>query len=82
MGKNQPNDELDLKIPVWDADVHWLSRSDRSSIVCCTAYSDIREYDTRGARKSVISSKVWGNQSGKDKFAKRELYLSRIFQSK
>ncbi len=27
MAKNLPNDELDLKIPIWDTDVEFLSRT-------------------------------------------------------
>ena len=48
MAKNLPNDELDLPIPVWDTDIEWLSRTNQYSVAACTAYCDVREYDTRG----------------------------------
>lgn len=62
-GKNLPNDHLDLKIPIWDTDLCWLSRSNTYSLAACTAYSDVREYDTRGPRKPVIASKIFDNST-------------------
>ena len=59
--KNLPNDHLDLKIPIWDTDIEWLSRTNTYSMVTCTAYCDVREYDTRGPRKPVYSGKVFDN---------------------
>jgi hypothetical protein len=66
MAKNLPNCELDLKIPVWDTSIAYLSRTNAYSIVTATAYSDIREYDTRCPRKPVTNVKLFGN-TGKDR---------------
>ena len=82
MAKNLPNDDLDLKIPIWDTDMVWLSKTNAYSLASCTAYCDVREYDTRGPRKPVISTKVFGNQNKTDIFQAKELYLSKIIQSK
>jgi len=79
--RNLPNDELDLKIPIWDTDMEWLSRTNAYSLVTCTAYCDVREYDTRGPRKPVTSTKVFGTREGKDGFQLKEFFLSKILQS-
>lgn len=81
MAKNLPNDELDLKIPIWDTSLEYLSRLNPYSLVTCTAYCDVREYDTRCPRKPVTNVKLFGNESGKDRYQLRELYLSKIMQS-
>lgn len=55
------NDELDLAIPIWDTDLTFLTSSvpGAYSMVTCTAYGDVREYDTRdGRRKAVINNKI------------------------
>ena len=59
----------------------YLSRTNQYSLVACTAYSDVREYDTRCPRKPVHNSKVF-SQGDKDRYGLKELYLSKIFQSK
>lgn len=82
MAKNLANDELDLKIPIWDTDMEWLSRTNTFSLVTCTAYCDVREYDTRSPRKPVAAVKVFGDQNGNDIFQQKELYLAKIIQSK
>jgi hypothetical protein len=61
LAKNLPNDELDLKIPIWDTDIEWLSRTNTFSLVSCSAYCDVREYDTRMPRKAVTAVKVFGD---------------------
>lgn len=66
MAKNLPNTHLDLKIPVWDTGLAWLSRTNAYSLVTCTAYCDVREYDTRGPRKPVANVKVFSTNEGKD----------------
>jgi len=78
--KNLPNDELDLPIPVWDTDLAYLSRTNAYSLVACSAYCDVREYDTRGPRKPVTATKVFSREIGtKDIFQKSEMFLSKIF---
>lgn len=59
MCRNLPNDELDIKTPIWDTDVEYLSKSNKWSIVTCTAHCDIREYDTRGQRRPVAAVKLF-----------------------
>jgi len=68
MAKNLANDDLDLKIPVWDTSIAYLSKTNGYSLVACTAYCDVREYDTRSPRKPVTNVKIFGNESGKDIF--------------
>jgi len=81
MAKNLPNDELDLKIPIFDTSLCYLSRSNNFSLVACTAYCDVREYDTRSPRKPVTAVKLFGNESGKDRYQMQAMYLSKIMQS-
>lgn len=56
VARNLPNDELSLQIPIWDVDVEWLSRTNAHSLVTCTAYCDVREYDIRRPRKPVMNT--------------------------
>ena len=67
MAKNLPNDELDIQTPIYDTGIEFLSRTNDYSLVTCTAYCDVREYDTRGPRKPVIHSKVF-ELSEKDRY--------------
>lgn len=54
--KNLPNDELDLQIPIWDTDACYLESN--TNFVVCTAYGDIREYDTReGRRRPIVNTR-------------------------
>ena len=78
MAKNLPNDELDLMIPMWDTDVEWLSKTNNYSLVTCTAYCDIREYDTRGPRKPVVNIKLFNDNNGKDGYQIKSIYLNKI----
>lgn len=79
MARNLPNDHLDLKIPVWDTDMAWLSRSNAYSLATVTAYGDVREYDTRGPRKPVVDVKVFGTgKDNKDRYQLKDMYLSKI----
>jgi len=45
--KNLPNDELDLAIPIWDTDA---AMKGPSQIATCTAYGELRAYDTKQKR--------------------------------
>ena len=64
--KNVANDDLDLQVPIWDTDLTWLPLANAYSLAACTAYCDVREYDTRGKRKPVIDKKVQGDAESKD----------------
>lgn len=81
LAKNLPNDELDIPIPMFDTDVAYLSRTNMHSLVVCTAYSDIREYDPRTGRRPVINAKLFGNNEGKAVRQLKEQYLAKVFQS-
>jgi hypothetical protein len=65
--KNLPCDHLDLPIPIWDTDLTFLSSVGPQSFATCTAYGDIREYDTR-QRKPVTASELFDDNEGKDIF--------------
>lgn len=60
--------------------MEWLSKSNTYSLATCTAYCDVREYDTRGPRKPVANVKIFDKSS--DRYQLNELYLSKIIQSK
>ena len=40
---------------MWDTDMTFLPLVNNYSLVTCTAYSDVREYDLRGQRKAVLN---------------------------
>ena len=63
MAKNLPNDELDIKTPIWDTSIAYLSRENAHSLVACTAYCDVREYDTRCPRKPVTAVKLFAKEA-------------------
>ncbi|KAJ5074777.1 wd repeat-containing protein [Anaeramoeba ignava] len=56
-GQNEPNDELDLPIPIWDRDHKWKTDSNQVIIVG-TSYGDLRLYDRRLENNLVFSKKV------------------------
>lgn len=64
--RNVPNDDLDLMVPIWDKDVAWLSKVNSHSLATCTAFCEVREYDTRGSRRPVIDSKIFDKKVGKN----------------
>ena len=63
MARNLPNDELDIKIPIWDTSIAYLSTLNAYSLVACTAFCDVREYDTRCPRKAVTAVKLFSKES-------------------
>eukprot|EP00347_Sterkiella_histriomuscorum_P013541 403364316 len=71
--KNVANDELDLAIPMWDTDMCFLGTP--NNMVACTAYGEIREYDSReGRRKAIVNTTFL--PKGQD-----AIYLSKIISS-
>ena len=42
--RNLPNDDLDLKVPIWDTDATFFAEK---NFAVCTAFCDVREYDLR-----------------------------------
>ncbi|KAG0371207.1 WD40-repeat-containing domain protein [Gamsiella multidivaricata] len=57
--KNVKNDHLDLRVPVWNTDLQFLSHSDISRIAVGTRHHQIRVYDTKsGARRPVVDKEV------------------------
>ncbi|KAF8922763.1 WD40-repeat-containing domain protein [Dissophora ornata] len=57
--KNVKNDNLDLRVPVWNTDLQFLSQYDHSRIAVGTRHHQIRVYDTKnGARRPVVDKEV------------------------
>ncbi|KAF9171186.1 WD repeat-containing protein 74 [Mortierella sp. AD011] len=57
--KNVKNDHLDLRVPVWNTDFHFLSQYDTTRIAVGTRNHQIRVYDTKsGARRPVVDAEV------------------------
>ncbi|KAI9208725.1 WD40-repeat-containing domain protein [Polychytrium aggregatum] len=56
--KNVKNDFLDLRVPVWNTDIQWCTPSDTTKFVVGTGHHQIRLYDTKAARRPVISKEV------------------------
>ncbi|CAO3570008.1 unnamed protein product [Mortierella alpina] len=57
--KNVKNDHLDLRVPVWNTDLLFLSQYDFTRVVAGTRFHQIRVYDTKnGARRPVVDVEV------------------------
>ncbi|KAF9438513.1 WD repeat-containing protein 74 [Entomortierella beljakovae] len=57
--KNVKNDFLDLRVPVWNTDFHFLKQDDISKIAVGTRNHQIRVYDTKsGARRPTMDAEV------------------------
>ncbi|KAF9997245.1 WD repeat-containing protein 74 [Entomortierella chlamydospora] len=57
--KNVKNDHLDLRVPVWNTDFHFLSQYDTTRVAVGTRNHQIRVYDTKsGARRPVVDAEV------------------------
>ena len=81
VARNVPNDDLDLMVPIWDKDLAWLSKVNAHALATCTAYCEVREYDTRGQRRPVIDAKIFDNKVGKNLRGQAQLPLTKIFPS-
>lgn len=55
--KNVPADNLDMQVPIWVKDMHFVNSSVTSgkTIVTGTAYHHVRLYDTKAKRQPVLS---------------------------
>ncbi|KAF9190995.1 WD repeat-containing protein 74 [Haplosporangium sp. Z 767] len=57
--KNVKNDHLDLRVPVWNTELQFLSQFDYSRIAVGTRFHQIRVYDTKnGARRPAVDAEV------------------------
>jgi WD40 repeat protein len=67
--KNLPNDELDLKIPVYDTGAVFCSER---VIAVSNGYGNVRHYDVRASRKAISNVTI----------TKKDMMLTHILQSK
>ncbi|KAG0262155.1 WD repeat-containing protein 74 [Mortierella polycephala] len=57
--KNVKNDHLDLRVPVWNTELQFLSHFDFSRIAVGTRFHQIRVYDIKnGARRPAVDAEV------------------------
>ncbi|KAG0054930.1 WD repeat-containing protein 74 [Gryganskiella cystojenkinii] len=56
--KNVKNDHLDLRVPVWNTDLVFLSPLDLTRIAVGTRHHQIRVYDTKGARRPAVDAEI------------------------
>ncbi|KAF9586169.1 WD repeat-containing protein 74 [Lunasporangiospora selenospora] len=56
--KNVKNDNLDLRVPVWNVDFQFLSTYDHTRIAVGTRNHQIRVYDTKTARRPAVDAEV------------------------
>lgn len=56
--RNVPHDFLDMRVPVWVTDAHFLPGSGGSRLVTGTSYHQVRLYDTRASNRAVLSVDV------------------------
>ena len=72
--KNLPNDELSLKIPIYDSDLIEIQNNPRSFYVS-TGYGEIRMYDKKASSKPILNSKIFKNKINKITLCKNNNYL-------
>ena len=72
--KNLPNDELSLKIPIYDSDLIEIQNNTRSFYVS-TGYGEIRMYDKKASSKPILNSKIFKNKINKITLCKNNNYL-------
>lgn len=53
--KNVKHDFLNLRVPVWVTCIQWLDEDDITKIVIGTGHHHIRVYDTKKARRPILS---------------------------
>ena len=63
-GKNLPNDELNLRIPMYDTDVVEVKNNPRLNYVS-TAYGEIRLYDKKASTRPSLNKKVTNSKINK-----------------
>ena len=63
-GKNLPNDELNLSIPIYDTDIIEVKNNPRLNYVS-TAYGEIRLYDKKASPKPSLNKKVTNSKINK-----------------
>ena len=63
-GKNLPNDELNLSIPIYDTDIIEVKNNPRLNYVS-TAYGEIRLYDKKASPRPSLNKKVTNSKINK-----------------
>nr|XP_045012306.1 WD repeat-containing protein 74 isoform X2 [Jaculus jaculus]XP_045012313.1 WD repeat-containing protein 74 isoform X2 [Jaculus jaculus] len=56
--KNVRNDWLDLRVPIWDQDIHFLPGSQK--LVTCTGYHQVRVYDPASPQRRPVLETTYG----------------------
>ncbi|XP_039583436.1 WD repeat-containing protein 74 [Passer montanus] len=56
--KNVRNDWLDLRVPVWERDLHFLPGSQR--VVTCTGHGQVRLYDPSSPQRRPVLDATFG----------------------
>jgi len=58
IAKNVKHDFLNLRVPVWVTCMQWLDDNDTTKIVIGTGHHHIRVYDTKKARRPILSVEI------------------------
>ncbi|XP_006875090.1 PREDICTED: WD repeat-containing protein 74 isoform X2 [Chrysochloris asiatica] len=56
--KNVRNDWLDLRVPIWEQDIHFLP--DSQKLVTCTGYHQVRVYDPASPQRRPVLEATYG----------------------
>lgn len=72
--KNVPNDEFNLKVPIWDVDV--AQRSSGNIFYTATAFGEIRVYDKKAQLKPITDKKVFDRKINRMVLSNCENYLT------
>jgi ribosome biogenesis protein NSA1 len=58
IAKNVKHDFLNLRVPVWVTCMQWLDDNDTTKIIIGTGHHHIRVYDTKKARRPILSVEI------------------------
>jgi len=56
--KNVKHDFLNLRVPVWVTCIQWLDDNDTTKLIIGTGHHHIRVYDTKKARRPILSVEI------------------------
>ncbi|XP_005414817.1 PREDICTED: WD repeat-containing protein 74 isoform X2 [Chinchilla lanigera] len=56
--KNVRNDWLDLRVPIWDQDIHFIPGSQK--LITCTGYHQVRVYDPASPQRRPVLETTYG----------------------
>jgi hypothetical protein len=73
--KNVPNDEFNLRVPIWDIDVAYSDKNN-NTFYTATAYGDLRIYDRKAKPSPVLDHKICKRKINRMALSSCENYIT------